>query len=206
MNDGRHQEPGSRPTGAANQANAGGPNPATVVGTDRLVGTPLSVADRPWLDQLHRDPEVMAYFGGIRVGEAQERWVTNHLRMFEEQGLGAWLFRERNADGIVDPKQLPVGRAALRPMSAEVGVDIMEIGYTVARAGWGRGLATEMAQAMVTLGFEHYGLTELGAIVHVDNAASQRVLAKVGFAAEPTHNVELSEGLHLYFTRVREDQ
>lgn len=57
-------------------------------------------------------------------------------------------------------------------------------GYVLARDEWGRGLATEMARAMVDLAFRQMRMCRLAAICHVDHAASERVLAKAGFTRE----------------------
>ena len=56
-----------------------------------------------------------------------------------------------------------------------------ELGYYIGRAHWGRGLATEAGQAVVSLGTEDIGYPRLTSGYHADNPASGRVLAKLGF-------------------------
>jgi RimJ/RimL family protein N-acetyltransferase len=56
-----------------------------------------------------------------------------------------------------------------------------ELGYYVARDHWGRGIATEAALAIVRFGFESLGYLKLTSGYYTDNAASGRVLAKLGF-------------------------
>jgi RimJ/RimL family protein N-acetyltransferase len=51
----------------------------------------------------------------------------------------------------------------------------------VARPQWGRGLATEIARAMIEYGFETLGLGVISASTDTPNAASVRVLEKCGF-------------------------
>jgi len=58
-----------------------------------------------------------------------------------------------------------------------------ELGYWLAPARWGQGLATEAARAMVVYGFEKLGAEALNSGHFVDNPASGRVLEKAGFAA-----------------------
>lgn len=58
-----------------------------------------------------------------------------------------------------------------------------EIGYWVARSAWGRGIASEAGRAMVDFAFAVLGLPELTAGHYVDNPASGRVLARIGFRA-----------------------
>jgi RimJ/RimL family protein N-acetyltransferase len=56
-------------------------------------------------------------------------------------------------------------------------------GYVLARDAWGRGLATEALQAMVTLA-RRLDAATLYALCHPDHAASIRVLEKCGFARD----------------------
>ena len=74
-----------------------------------------------------------------------------------------------------------VGYAGLQRM--EDGPEV-EIGYYLARRAWGRGLATELAQALVDRAFRDMRLTRLVAVVRPENEASKRVLAKAGLHAE----------------------
>ena len=55
-----------------------------------------------------------------------------------------------------------------------------EIGYNVARPLWGRGLATEAAAAVVGFGFDGLGLERIEAVADIRNAASWRVMEKLG--------------------------
>lgn len=59
--------------------------------------------------------------------------------------------------------------------------DIAELGYWIARAHWGKGLATEAGRAVVDLADASLRLPQLNACHAIDNPASGRVLAKIGF-------------------------
>jgi RimJ/RimL family protein N-acetyltransferase len=48
------------------------------------------------------------------------------------------------------------------------------------KSTWGRGLATEGARAILCYGFGERGLDRIAAVTHSGNAASQRVLHKLG--------------------------
>lgn len=56
-----------------------------------------------------------------------------------------------------------------------------EIGYTLTKAYWGRGLATEAVRAVLDFGFKQAKLQRITARITPDNAASARVLQKLGF-------------------------
>lgn len=59
-----------------------------------------------------------------------------------------------------------------------------EIGWGVAAGHTGQGLATEIGQAMLRLGFEQLRLHRIAAQCRVDNAASRRVMEKLGMRQE----------------------
>lgn len=54
------------------------------------------------------------------------------------------------------------------------------LGYAIARAHWGRGLATEAASAVVRWGCETHGLVEIWASTEAANVRSRRVMEKLG--------------------------
>lgn len=64
-----------------------------------------------------------------------------------------------------------------------------KLGYWLDRTVWGRGYATEAAAAVVRFAFGEAGLRQLRAGHAADNAASAKVLLKLGF--EPLDTVEL---------------
>jgi RimJ/RimL family protein N-acetyltransferase len=58
---------------------------------------------------------------------------------------------------------------------------LIELGYRYRRAGWGRGIATDAARAVLAHGFGVLRLDPIVAVAHPDNLASRRVLGKLGF-------------------------
>jgi RimJ/RimL family protein N-acetyltransferase len=62
------------------------------------------------------------------------------------------------------------------------GPDRLTLGYVLAPEVWGRGYATEAVGVMVMWAFALSHVAEIDASVHVENAASRRVLEKAGFS------------------------
>jgi ribosomal-protein-alanine N-acetyltransferase len=60
----------------------------------------------------------------------------------------------------------------------------VELHYALIPEFWGQGLVTEMAAAIVGIGFEQLGLKEIVSFTLPSNRASQRVMEKVGFQYE----------------------
>ncbi|CAM0876821.1 unnamed protein product [Alopecurus aequalis] len=77
----------------------------------------------------------------------------------------------------------PVGAVSLEPTADACRG---ELGYVVARAHWGRGVATAAVRRALAAVFsgEVEGLVRVEALVDVDNAASRRVVEKAGFRRE----------------------
>lgn len=59
-----------------------------------------------------------------------------------------------------------------------------EIGYSIARPLWGRGLMGEAAGAVMELGFAEYGLARIIATAIAENRQSWRVMEKLGMQRE----------------------
>jgi RimJ/RimL family protein N-acetyltransferase len=127
------------------------------------------------LHELDADPRVMRYIGNGQVRTRADvdetmRRLPRAYALFP--GLGTWrAIRRDNGDFV--------GWFALKyvPGTCEV-----EVGYRLRHAAWGKGYATEGARELVRYGFEELGLFRIIGITHPDNAASQRVLSKIGLA------------------------
>jgi len=139
--------------------------------TRRLRLRRLRPSDEPALVALDSDAEVMRYIGS-RGGTPEEIVERVRQRIGVDHGALGWWIVEGRADGVFH------GVAALLPMPE--GGDI-ELAYRFARASWGGGIATEAAAALVEHAFARAGLARLVAVTFSENAASRRVLGKLGF-------------------------
>ncbi|XP_062213331.1 uncharacterized protein LOC133914213 [Phragmites australis] len=81
---------------------------------------------------------------------------------------------------------LPVGSISVKPAPVEDGrLFRASVGYRIAHAHWGRGVATHALRAAVEAVFAAWPwLLRLEAVADVENQASQRVLEKAGFVRE----------------------
>ncbi len=57
---------------------------------------------------------------------------------------------------------------------------VAEMGYSIAHPLWGKGLTTEAARAVIAHAFEELGLVRIQAFADIRNAASWRVMEKLG--------------------------
>jgi RimJ/RimL family protein N-acetyltransferase len=141
--------------------------------TPRLTATKLAPEDFGDLVELHLDPDVSRFLGGVRTPEATFAYLETNLRHWDDHGVGLWTLRKR--DGTF------IGRAGLRYVEVE-GVRELEIAYTFLKNGWGRGLGTEIAKALVQVWETHLSDASLVGLVVKGNSASERILLKAGFS------------------------
>ena len=145
----------------------------TVLQTRRLALRAVRHDDQGNFHRLDRDPRVMRYIGDGSIGTratvaaAMARTLKSY-RIYP--GLGRRVAEERAGGRFI-------GWFSLNYVPKTVEV---EIGYRVLPDAWGNGYATEGAAALVRYGFDELGLDRIIGLTHPDNAASQRVLQKVG--------------------------
>jgi len=144
--------------------------------TARLAAERLTPDHLPEIRRMHRDAAVMAQLGGVRDDAQTDAYLAKNLKHWNDYGYGLWILRER-AGGE------PIGRAVVRHLLVD-GVDEVEVGYAFYPAYWGRGLATEIANACLDIGRGTLGLTTIVAVTTPENRASQHVLEKVGLVYE----------------------
>jgi RimJ/RimL family protein N-acetyltransferase len=107
------------------------------------------------------------------AGVGYER-LGHHLRHWEEHGFGLWAVVER-ASGDVAGWAGPSHPAFVPELATEV-----EIGWTLRRPFWGRGLATQAAREAVAAAFEHLDRDVLISLIHPDNERSKAVARRLG--------------------------
>lgn len=90
--------------------------------------------------------------------------------------------REKNPSWVLALNGVVIGGINLRLDSEN---HACEVGYSVAREHWGKGLATEAARAVIDAAFQSLpDLNKVRAMADLRNVASQRVMEKVGMTRE----------------------
>jgi RimJ/RimL family protein N-acetyltransferase len=148
----------------------------TIVETERLIVRHLEARDVEPLAALWSDPGATTYLGGPRTAEAVRRSLQEDLALPQPPTFDLWPTIEKTSGRLV-------GHCGL--LDKEVaGVPEVELVYVLAPAAWGRGLATEAGQAIRDHAVRALGRKRLIALIHPDNAASERVVLKLGFRQE----------------------
>jgi RimJ/RimL family protein N-acetyltransferase len=153
--------------------------PTPTLSTARLRLRPFTGADADALFALHSNAHVLRYWDSPPWTDRAraERFVATCERLAAE-GSGARVAMERASDGAFIgwcglTSWDPVHRSA-------------SLGYCLVEAAWGHGYAREAARALLQWGFDTLDLNRVQAEADTRNAASARVLEKLGFVLEGT--------------------
>lgn len=143
--------------------------------TPRLRLRPFTLDDvDAYYASISSDADVMRYLpGGKPRLRADSQWViTYFMRHAELHGFGVWAVEDKATAALI-------GHAGLEYIPS---ADDIEIAYTLAKAHWGRGLATEAARASLRYGFEVLDFDEIYGLAFPENEASQNVMRKLGMS------------------------
>src|SRR5579871_1408789 len=143
--------------------------------TERLSAEKLCEDHLADLVELHLDPLVSRYLGGVRSPEKTRAYLADNMAHWDRHGFGLWVVRTKAGEFA--------GRAGIRPIIIE-GVEEIEIAYTFKRAMWGQGLASEIAKALTEIGLSHFRLPSLVGLISAENVASRRVVEKLNYTLE----------------------
>ena len=140
--------------------------------TERLGFSYWSREDLPLAQGLWGDPEVARFLGGPFTEEQIRQRLERHMALLRDYNVQYWpIFLLETGDHV--------GCGGLQPYRTDEG--IYELGFHLRRAYWGLGMAEEAARAVIRFAFESLELKTLFAGHHPENAASRRVLEKLGF-------------------------
>ncbi|MER7417616.1 GNAT family N-acetyltransferase [Micromonospora peucetia] len=153
--------------------------PTPTLHTARLQLRPFTSADADALFALHSNAYVLRYWDAPPWTERAraERFIAT-CRQMAEDGSGARLAMDRSSDGAF------LGWCGLTRYNPDYRS--ASLGYCLTEAAWGHGYATEAAGDLLRWGFESLDLNRVQAEADTRNAASARVLEKLGFVREGT--------------------
>ena len=146
--------------------------------TPRLLLRDYAEADEAAVHMFACDPQVTRFTTwGPNTSEDTRAFVRHMLKIQRKQPRTTYeLAVVRHEDGLL------IGGCGLditEPYNAAA-----EIGYVFRRDCWGQGYASEVAAALLAVGFEQLGLHRIYATCAPDNIGSARVLEKIGMRRE----------------------
>ncbi|MFD6680011.1 GNAT family N-acetyltransferase [Micromonospora parva] len=153
---------------------------ATSLETPRLLLRPFLRDDLDGFAAINAQPEVMRYIhdGNTLDRAATEKRLAVYQRHWDEHGFGLYAVQIKETGELAGFTGLAVPTFLPEIMPA------VEIGWRLGRTHWGRGLATEAAQAVVARTRAELDLRRLVSIHVVGNEASARVMVKLGMSLD----------------------
>ena len=153
--------------------------PTPTLHTARLHLRPFVSADADDLFALHSNARVLRYWDSPPWTEPAraERFLAT-CEQIAAEGSGARLVLARESDGTF------LGWCGLTRYNPDYRS--ASLGYCLTESAWGHGYATEAARALLQWAFDNLDLNRVQAEADTRNAASARVLEKLGFLREGT--------------------
>ena len=145
-----------------------------VIETARLHLRQFTLGDLDDLYPIFSDPDVVKYMktGAPVSREETESALMSIIKHWEQHGFGRWAVVLKETGRLI-------GYGGLRNLYGTP-----ELVYLLAKPYWNMGLATELAKACLTWGFEERHFEHIVAVTKPEHAASRRVMEKIGMVYE----------------------
>ena len=145
-----------------------------MIRTTRLVLRPWREDDLPAFAEQNADPLVMVFLGGVLTREESDAYVRRAEAHFAETGFCKWAVQAPGVSPFI-------GAVGLTRVKFKASfTPAVEVAWRLHRQFWGQGYATEAAHASIEDGFERVRLPEIVAMTALGNAASMRVMERLG--------------------------
>ena len=148
-----------------------------VIDTPRLTLRKMRMSDAPDVYRYAKDPEVARH---VLWNAHQSVWETRayirYLLWQYRSGLpSSWAIELKETGKVV---------GTIGYMSYNADNATVEVGYSLAREQWGKGLMTEALTAVISETFRALDMHRIEAMHFTDNPASGRVMEKCGMTHE----------------------
>ncbi len=141
--------------------------------TEHLLLRRLSMRDAEDFHEYARDPEVTRHllWSTHRSMADTRRHLQFLLEQYHRSEPGSWAIVDRRSGKMI---------GTIGFMAYDATHLVAEVGYSLNRAWWNRGVTTEAMQAVLREAFESLGVNRVEAMHFPENPASGRVMEKCG--------------------------
>ena len=145
---------------------------ANSIVTKRLLMRQWIEADSEPFLAMNADSDVMRFFPSVYSPEQSETMVQRIQSEFAERGFGLWAVEIGGAFAGYTGLNVTAFDTPIGPH--------VEIGWRLARWAWGKGYATEAANAALRVGFEEHDISEIYSFTTQTNERSEAVMQRIG--------------------------
>ena len=152
-----------------------------IIETSRTILRKFTMDDLENVAAIFSNPRVMKYLGlnGQPVSRDETREILESIiRFWQTKGYGRMAVISKKNNKLI-------GVAGLRYYEGDA-----ELFYLLDEPYWGKGLATEIGKAILEYGFEKFDFPRIIAVTRPANAATLRVLDKLGLSFEKEDTVQ----------------
>ncbi len=148
-----------------------------ILETNRLNLREITDADTDGIFSCFSNDEVTKYYGQDSIVSTEEanKFVHFFAQSFREKRGIRWAIERKDTKEFIGT--IGFNALTLKHKRAEVG-------YEIHPDHWRKGYAKEALQAVIAYGSNDLGLTRIGAVVFLENLASNQLLEKLGFIKE----------------------
>lgn len=145
---------------------------------------------------LWTDPQVRRFLWDdlVITRDQAASSVKSSIECFESYGFGYWVVLPKKEETLY-----LIGFCGFRFFGEPP--EKIEVLYGIAPPYWGRGLATEAAEAVMRFGFEECGFERIYAGADPPNAASFRVIEKLGMSFDRRTHIDGQEAIYYVISR-----
>lgn len=158
-----------------------------LIETERLIIRPLESGDVEGMYKLDSDTRVQEFLGKkpIQSREEAAEVIVFIQKQYVDNGIGRWAVIEKETGEFI-------GWTGFKYMNNGVNgvVEYLDLGYRFIYDAWGRGYATEAANACLRYASVHLQELPIHAMSEVGNDGSKRVLNKLGFEIKNTFDYQ----------------
>lgn len=130
--------------------------------------------DLPAFAAMNADPQVMEYFPALLSRDESDKMAGRIRSLIAERGWGFWALETKHNREFI-------GFTGLHTPQDELPfLPCVEIGWRLARTSWGKGYATEAANAALEVAFTKLDVPEIVAFTSIDNSRSRAVMERLG--------------------------
>jgi RimJ/RimL family protein N-acetyltransferase len=144
--------------------------------TDRLLLRQWKRSDYSGFAKISGDTDVMEFYPKLLTVVESDALADRIRGLIDKRGWGFWAvetLKQKDFIGFVG-LHIPSEQLPFSPC--------VEIGWRIAKEHWGKGYATEAAQAALDYGFSRLDLDEIVSFTTLANLRSQRVMQKIGMS------------------------
>jgi ribosomal-protein-alanine N-acetyltransferase len=148
-----------------------------IIETDRLILREITYEDASDLLRCFSNNHVTQYYGidTFTTIEQAEKLIESFSKSFKEKRGIRWGIERKEAKGVIGT----IGFNAWSPNHKRA-----EVGYEIHPDYWRKGYTKEAITEILSYGFDKMELNRIGAIVFIENVASNHLLTTMGFHNE----------------------